>query len=556
MTPQTVRLGIVGAGGRGASFKTACDAIPGVSIVAVCDVDSARAQRVAEMLGAKRLFTDYEQMLDSDEVDAVIVATPMPMHAPQSVSALKRNIHVLSEVPAAVSVEECRELVQAVAQSKAVYMMAENYIYAKPIVLVKELVRQGLFGTTYYAEGEYIHELKELNELTPWRRRWQTGINGNTYPTHSIGPVLEWMPGDRVVAVCCAGSGHHYRDARGELYENEDTTITLCKMRSGGLVKLRLDMLSDRPHAMNVYQLQGTDGCYESARAHGEHDRVWLRQLCPDMNTWLPLHELEEQFLPAEWKQQEEQARRTGHGGGDYFVLMDFVRAVRGECSPRVDVHYALDMTLPGLMSQISIAQGGRWVDVPDSRIWGTEAEPKPQLQMIYPPHRFTSVPEPPLPEGYRLRNIRPGEEEKYLALMRKVGFAEGWTVADVQRFMRNVLPGGFFVVEHVSTGDLVATAMANHSPNEQHPNAGVLDWVAADPAHQGKGLGKVVVYAVVRLLVQRGYQRIYLLTDDWRLPAIATYLSLGWEPYIYNEEMDVRWQKVREALSRRSQGH
>lgn len=553
MAVQTVRLGIVGAGGRGASFKSACEAIPGVQVEAVCDVDPARAQRVAEQLGAKRFYTDYEQMLDSGAIHAVIIATPMPLHAPQSISALQRNIHVLSEVPAAVSVEECRQLVRAVAESQAVYMMAENYIYAKPIVLVKEMVRQGLFGTTYYAEGEYIHELKELNELTPWRRKWQTGINGNTYPTHSIGPVLEWMPGDRVVAVCCAGSGHHYRDARGELYENEDTTITLCKMRSGGLVKLRLDMLSDRPHAMNVYQLQGTDGCYESARAPGEHDRVWLRNLCKDRNTWIPLHELEEQFLPREWKQQEEQARRTGHGGGDYFVLADFISAVRGERPPRVDVHDALDMTLPGLMSQVSIAQGGRWVNVPDSRVWGTEAEPKPQLQMVYPVPSRGLPPEPPIPEGYRLRQIQPGEEEKYLSLMRKVNFAENWTVADVQRFMRNALPGGFFVVEHIATGDLVATAMANHSPNEQHPNAGVLDWVAADPAHQGKGLGKVVVSAVTRLLVQRGYQRIYLLTDDWRLPAIATYLSLGWEPYVYNEEMEVRWQKVREALHQRS---
>jgi mycothiol synthase len=157
---------------------------------------------------------------------------------------------------------------------------------------------------------------------------------------------------------------------------------------------------------------------------------------------------------------------------------------------------------------------------------------------MVYPPHRFSSLPEPPIPDGYRLRNLRAGEEEKYLALMRRVGFAEHWTVADVQRFMRNVLPGGFFVVEHIATGDLVATAMANHSPNEQHPNGGVLDWVAVDPAHQGQGLGKVVTAAVVRLLIQRGYQQIYLLTDDWRLPAIAIYLSLGWEPYIYNQEM------------------
>lgn len=544
-----VRLGIVGAGGRGASFKAVVDALPGMEIGAVCDVEEARARHVAQLTGAKQVFTDYERMLDEAEVDAVVVATPMPEHAPQSIAALRRGLHVLCEVPAAVSVAECRELVQAARDSRAVYMMAENYLFAKPVVLVKELVRQGLFGTTYYAEGEYIHELKELNELTPWRRRWQTGVNGNTYPTHSLGPILEWMPGDRVVAVCCAGSGHHYRDARGELYENEDSTITLCKMRSGGLVKLRLDMLSDRPHALNVYQLQGTDGCYESARAPGDSDRIWLRRLCPDMHTWLPLHQLEEQYLPGEWKEREEQARRTGHGGADYFVFAEFLAAVRGEKPPLVDVHYALDMTLPGLMSQVSIAQGGRWVEVPDSRVWATQ--PMPQLQMLYPPHRFASLPEPPLPPGYRLRQLRPGEEEQYLALMRSVGFAEGWTVADVQRRWRHALPGGFFVVEYEPTGELVATAIANHAPTEQHPHAGVLDWVATTPEHRGRGLGKVVTAAVVRLLVQRGYERIYLLTDDWRLPAIATYLSLGWEPYIYDEQMRERWERVMAQLAR-----
>ena len=99
---------------------------------------------------------------------------------------------------------------------------------------------------------------------------------------------------DRAVSVCCAGSGHHYKDPRGDLYENEDTCVMLCKMASGGLVKIRVDMLSDRPHAMENYQLQGTDGCYESARAPGEKDRVWLRSRCESADEWLDLATLEE----------------------------------------------------------------------------------------------------------------------------------------------------------------------------------------------------------------------------------------------------------------------
>jgi predicted dehydrogenase len=232
------------------------------------------------------------------------------------------------------------------------------------------MVRRGLFGTPYYAEGEYLHELKELNERTPWRRRWQTGVNGVTYGTHSLGPILQWMAGDRVTEVCAAGSGHHHLDPRGDRYENEATCVMLCRLQSGGLAKVRVDMLSDRPHAMTNYELQGTDGCFESARAEGQPHRVWLRSRSPDAHTWQDLAELEEEFLPERWRTHGEAAGRAGHGGGDYFEVLDFADAVRGERPPAVGIHEALDMTLPGLVSQQSIAAGGGWLPVPDSRRW------------------------------------------------------------------------------------------------------------------------------------------------------------------------------------------
>ncbi|MHB0856115.1 MAG: Gfo/Idh/MocA family protein, partial [Anaerolineae bacterium] len=244
------------------------------------------------------------------------------------------------------------------------------YIYTRPNLIVRELVRQGLFGTPYYADGEYLHELKGLNEITRWRRRWQTGIDGVTYGTHSLGPILQWMPGERVVAVSCAGSGHHYRDPRGDLYENQDATVMLCKMRSGGLAKVRVDMLSDRPHAMTNYQLQGTDGCYESARSTHERNRIWLRARCEDPNTWMDLEELEDEFLPSAWREGEDLARQVGHGGGDLFEILDFIHAITDGTPPLVGIHEAMDLTLPGLVSQQSILQDSAWLEVPDSRLW------------------------------------------------------------------------------------------------------------------------------------------------------------------------------------------
>ena len=370
MANEPLKIGIVGACRRGGSFKSACDALEAVTIHAVCDIDAAGLGEAAERLGAAEKYVDYDEMLQKADLDAVILGTPMRFHVPQAVAALERHLHVLSEVPAGVSVQECRRLVAACKGSRGVYMMAENYTYIRPNAIVREMVRRGEFGTPYYAEGEYLHELKELNELTRWRRRWQTGVNGVTYGTHSLGPILQWMPGERVASVCCAGSGHHWRDPRGDEYENEDSCVMLCKLAGGGLVKVRVDMLSDRPHAMTNYQLQGTDGCYESARAPGERNRVWLRSRCKDANTWLDLADLADEFLPDFWKHADEAARRAGHGGGDYFEVLDFVDAALGKRPPPVGIHEAMDMTLPGLVSQQSIAEAGRWLDVPDSRQW------------------------------------------------------------------------------------------------------------------------------------------------------------------------------------------
>lgn len=374
-TQNRLNLGIVGACGRGASFKAACDAMGSVVIHAVCDTNEKELAAARERLGAREKYTDYATMLEKSELDAVIIGTPMHLHVPQTIAALERHLHVLSEVTAGVSVEECRQLVLAAKASRGIYMMAENYTYMKPNQIIKELVRQGLFGTPYYAEGEYIHELKHMNEhKTPWRRRWQTGVDGITYGTHSLGPILQWMPGDRVTRVCCEGTGVRHIDGTGTPYCQASSTM-LCKTGKEALIKIRVDMLSDRPHAMTNYQLQGTDGAYESARAHGDKNRVWLRKLSREM-AWTDLDafhgiaELAEKYLPSIWRVGGESAAKAGHGGGDYFEVLDFIDAAEGRRAPVIGIHEAMDMTLPGLLSQQSIAEGGRWIEVPDSRTW------------------------------------------------------------------------------------------------------------------------------------------------------------------------------------------
>jgi predicted dehydrogenase len=364
-----IKLGIVGACHRGGSFKAATETVEGLRVQAVCDLNAERLPEAAAIFEASLSFTDYERMLDEADLDAVIIGTPMHVHAEQSIAALERGIHVLCEVTAAVDLDQCRRLVAACSQSDSLYMMGENYRYHREVQIVDQLVKAGLFGKLYYAEGEYLHEIRWEQLNTPWRRRWLTGTDGVTYGTHSLGPILKWMNDDRVERICCAGSGNHYDDDDGRAFEAQDTSVMLCQMRSGGLAKIRVDMISDRPYSMRNFQLQGTDGCYESSRAPDEPHRIWLRSHC-ERDQWVNLHDLAGEFESPLWRQHGEQALATGHSGADAIELIDFVNAIRSRGPSPIDIHETMDMTLPGLISQQSIAQAGQWLDVPDSRQW------------------------------------------------------------------------------------------------------------------------------------------------------------------------------------------
>jgi predicted dehydrogenase len=352
------------------------NSVPSLKVRAICDIDSQRLAALGKELGVDETYRDYEEMLEQSDLDAVFIATPMDLHVPQSIAALRKGLHVLCEVTAAVSIDQCRQLVAACKAGSAVYMMAENYNYNRPVAAVRQMVLKGLFGKTYYGEGGYVADLKELALVTPWRRRWQLGVNGITYVTHNLGPILQWMPGQRVVSVCCSGSGHNYRDPRGAAYEAEDNCTMLCKTGGGGQIVIRSDFLSNRPGLGVYYGLQGTEGCYESPRCPGDTHRVWLKSASAKPQ-WMNLADIEEQYLPDYWKEAIARGLKVG---GEYFQCVDFVRAIQGKArlpetsggqAPNpVGIHETMDLTLPGLISQLSASDGGRWMDVPDSRDW------------------------------------------------------------------------------------------------------------------------------------------------------------------------------------------
>jgi len=167
---------------------------------------------------------------------------------------------------------------------------------------------------------------------------------------------------------------------------------------------------------------------------------------------------------------------------------------------------------------------------------------------MLWPERLLKSPPEVVVPEGYEMRRFQRGEGPAYVRLMRAAGF-ENWHEAKLPEWLPRVVAGGFFVVVDKASRKLVASAMATRNASALHAKGGELGWVAADPEHAGKGLGLAVCAAATRRFIETGYRRLYLRTDDYRLPAIKTYLTLGYVPFLFAPDMRQRWRVVCEEL-------
>lgn len=178
------------------------------------------------------------------------------------------------------------------------------------------------------------------------------------------------------------------------------------------------------------------------------------------------------------------------------------------------------------------------------------EQEYEHQLEMVRPSAALVYV--PPVPEGYVLRRFRAGDEEEYNTLFHLAFADEG----RFPQILERVLEGGFFVIEHLVSGQLVSSCQAwRGSIMPRHPDAGNMGWLVTDLSHTRKGLGTIVAASATNRLAAEGYQRPCLGTEDFRIAAISIYLKLGWRPYLYREDLVPRWRVVFARLGREFEG-
>ena len=172
-----------------------------------------------------------------------------------------------------------------------------------------------------------------------------------------------------------------------------------------------------------------------------------------------------------------------------------------------------------------------------------------PQLKMIFNAVE-TSLPELTVAEGFVLRPLEDSELDAYNELRESVGFP-AWTPEYLAQFRNKVLKDALFVIEDKATGRLCASASAEKTDMPDHPELGVLGWVMTHPDMRGHHLGRSVSVAAMHRLYEAGYRAFSLLTDDFRLAAVKTYLDLGWKPWLYLDDMEGRWRALAEKFNR-----
>ncbi len=226
------------------------------------------------------------------------------------------------------------------------------------------MAHAGLFGDLFYADADYIHEVGTWACPGSWQEKWLLNRRGPTYVTHPLGTVLDWLD-DRLVTVSCRGSGPHAAAHRN----NDDRCVLLGQTSRGALVSIRHDLVSSRPVADSYAGLQGTLGAYEAPRYPGEQHRVCLAsQGRPGRRQWQPLADLETDFIPEDWQRLDASQGAT-HSGSTELMLRSFLNCILQDAEPRIDVYRALDFTVPGIVAEISLAEGGAPVAVPDFRL-------------------------------------------------------------------------------------------------------------------------------------------------------------------------------------------
>ena len=381
---KPARIAIVGTGTRGTRHLHNLLNIAGIEIPALCDINPDNLEKACKVCENKglpkpKMYGDHEEswkkLLDDEKIDAVIIATPWRWHTPIAIYAMERNIYPGIEVPSALTIKECWDLVNTSEDTSVPCMMLENWSFRPDNLAVLNMMRKGMFGETVHCHCAHSHDvLGHWFYGKKWPFKYLETHNCDLYPTHQLGPVLSWMDincGDSFdyitsTATDTFGPVDYFKRTKGEdhplaqksRYTQGDIVTTVIKTKKGKTIVSNYDMQLPRPYD-NRWMLQGTRGIYSEMR-----NGLYLvddPNESPNTESWKP-------FSTYEKEHEHKWSKLSGgsHGGADGIMLQLFVEAVRHKQPTPLDVYDSVIMSVIFDLSGKSIKEGSKPVKVPD----------------------------------------------------------------------------------------------------------------------------------------------------------------------------------------------
>lgn len=344
------KVGMVGVG-RATAYGHIFANHPDTEVVALCDMNQESLEQNGKdfELADNCLFEKYEDLLNAD-VDIVVLGTPIPFHAEQTIKGMEAGKHVLCEVTASDNIKDCQRMVDTVRSSKTKFMLAENCNYMQFAIEWDKYIKDGKIGTPFYAEADYVHEIRHLVD-----GKWRANRAPLHYCSHSLGPILMWMD-DHVIR--CTASGTESRCFENKTDGNIDMQVALFETAKGATIKVLRSSVALRHPALCTYSIYGTKGALEASREG--YDGIGYRYF--------------EDIDPKEGRKiaisssdidAPKEAMAGGHGTSEYYLVRDFLKAIESDTDPAIDIVRAMDMTIPGLIAHEAAKKGGVWMDVP-----------------------------------------------------------------------------------------------------------------------------------------------------------------------------------------------
>jgi predicted dehydrogenase len=352
---RKVRIAVVG-GGFGASFHW--HEHPDCIVTGVTDLRADRRDILRKRYGCDAVYDSLEEMARrAKDIDAVAIFTEAPNHEKHVRLSMERGWHVISAVPACVTLEEAQRLKEIKEKTGLKYMMAETSYYRHHCIAARQLHEQGKFGELFYSEVEYYHP-KVCASSSPLsvyqgKRTWRYGYPPMLYPTHCTG-FLVGVTRERLVEVSCLGWGNREEPSlKDNVYGGpHNVAAALFKTDRGHICRCNVfwDGIADGERA----QWFGTQLAFYMPGSGGQPFRVQG----PGAPQWTK--------LPDYWPQLPQKMRYdSGHGGSHPFLTHEFVAALVENREPAIDLYESLAMTVPGLIAHRSALKGGEQMKVP-----------------------------------------------------------------------------------------------------------------------------------------------------------------------------------------------